>query len=78
MTSAEKPEAIPRADLGADPDTSNWLPRNCRRRPGREPEGDGMASRVGGRTQNWAPIALSDGKLLIRDQQQLKCVKVGQ
>lgn len=41
-------------------------------------EGDGMASRVGGRTQNWAPIALSDGKLLIRDQKQLKCVKVGQ
>lgn len=41
-------------------------------------EGDGMASRVGGRTQNWAPIALSEGKLLIRDQQQLKCVKVGE
>ena len=41
-------------------------------------EGDGMASRVGGRTQNWAPIALSDGKLLIRDHKQLKCVKVGQ
>jgi outer membrane protein assembly factor BamB len=27
-------------------------------------------------TQNWAPIALSDGKLLIRDQSQLMCVKV--
>ena len=26
--------------------------------------------------QNWAPIALVDGKLLIRDQSQLKCVKV--
>ena len=26
--------------------------------------------------QNWAPIALADGKLLIRDQTQLKCVKV--
>jgi outer membrane protein assembly factor BamB len=26
--------------------------------------------------QNWAPIALSDGKLLIRDQSQLKCIKV--
>jgi len=26
--------------------------------------------------QNWAPIALVDGKLLIRDQKQLKCVKV--
>ena len=26
--------------------------------------------------QNWAPMALSNGKLLIRDQKQLKCVKV--
>lgn len=41
-------------------------------------EDDPLASRVGGRTQNWAPIALSDGKLLIRDQSQLKCVKVAQ
>ena len=28
--------------------------------------------------QNWAPMALSDGKLLIRDQNQLKCVKIAQ
>jgi outer membrane protein assembly factor BamB len=27
-------------------------------------------------TQNWAPLALSDGKLLIRDQSRLICVKV--
>lgn len=27
-------------------------------------------------TQNWAPIALADGKLLIRDQSRLMCVKV--
>ena len=27
-------------------------------------------------TQNWAPLALADGKLLIRDQSRLKCVKV--
>jgi hypothetical protein len=27
---------------------------------------------------NWSPIALSDGKLLIRDQTQLKCVQVAQ
>jgi len=26
--------------------------------------------------QNWTPMALSDGKLLIRDQQQMKCVLV--
>jgi len=38
--------------------------------------GDPMASRVGGSTQNWAPIALSNGKLLIRDQSRLLCVKV--
>lgn len=28
--------------------------------------------------QNWAPIALADGKLLIRDQSRLLCVKVAQ
>jgi outer membrane protein assembly factor BamB len=39
-------------------------------------ENDPLASRVGGRTQNWAPLALSDGKLLIRDQKQMKCVVV--
>lgn len=37
-----------------------------------------MASRVGGRNQNWAPMALADGKLLIRDQSQVECVKVAQ
>jgi outer membrane protein assembly factor BamB len=39
-------------------------------------ENDPLASRVGGRTQNWAPLALSDGKLLIRDQTKLKCISV--
>jgi hypothetical protein len=29
-----------------------------------------------GNNQNWAPLALSDGKLLLRNQSQLKCVKV--
>ena len=28
--------------------------------------------------QNWAPLALVDGKLLIRDQKKLLCVKVGE
>jgi outer membrane protein assembly factor BamB len=37
-----------------------------------------IASRVGGRDQNWAPMALADGKLLVRDQTQLKCIKVAQ
>jgi hypothetical protein len=27
-------------------------------------------------TQNWAPLALANGKLLIRDQSRLMCVKV--
>jgi outer membrane protein assembly factor BamB len=39
---------------------------------------DQMASRVGGPTQNWALLALADGKLLIRDQQKMICVKVTQ
>jgi outer membrane protein assembly factor BamB len=38
---------------------------------------EGM-SRAGGSTQNWAPLALSDGKLLIRDQSRLMCVRVAQ
>lgn len=37
-----------------------------------------IASRIGGRNQNWAPMALADGRLLLRDQTQLKCVKVAQ
>jgi outer membrane protein assembly factor BamB len=41
-------------------------------------ENDPLASKVGGRTQNWAPLALADGKLLIRDQSRLMCVKVAQ
>jgi outer membrane protein assembly factor BamB len=28
--------------------------------------------------ENWAPIALADGKLLIRDQKQMKCLAVAQ
>jgi outer membrane protein assembly factor BamB len=39
---------------------------------------EGIASRIGGSTQNWAPIALSDGKLLIRDQSRMLCVKVAE
>ncbi|MCX8157034.1 MAG: PQQ-like beta-propeller repeat protein [Verrucomicrobiae bacterium] len=41
-------------------------------------ENDRLASRVGGRTQNWAPLALAQGKLLIRDQTQMKCLKIAQ
>lgn len=32
----------------------------------------------GGPTQNWAPIALADGKVLIRDQSRMICLKVAE
>ncbi|QIA06410.1 outer membrane protein assembly factor BamB family protein [Draconibacterium halophilum] len=41
-----------------------------------EQAAEGMASRFG--TQNWAPLALADGKLLIRDQSRMLCVKVAE
>jgi outer membrane protein assembly factor BamB len=41
-------------------------------------DSEGIAARVGGPTQNWAPLAFSNGKLLIRDHSQLKCVKVAE
>ncbi len=37
---------------------------------------DPIASKVGGSTQNWAPLALAGGRLLIRDQSRLMWVKV--
>jgi outer membrane protein assembly factor BamB len=37
---------------------------------------DPLASKVGGVTQNWAALALVNGRLLIRDQGRLMCVKV--
>lgn len=39
---------------------------------------EGIARQIGGSTQNWAPLALSDGKLLIRDHNQMKCVKIAE
>lgn len=39
---------------------------------------EGIAARIGGSTQNWAPIALADGNLLIRDHSVLKCIKVAE
>jgi outer membrane protein assembly factor BamB len=38
---------------------------------------EGMSS-AGGSTQNWAPIALADGWLLVRDQSKMVCVKVAE
>jgi len=40
------------------------------------PGNDTAASGGGGGTQNWAALALSEGRLLIRDQSRLMCVKV--
>ncbi len=37
---------------------------------------DPMASRMGGAAQNWAPIALANGRLLLRDQSRMMCVRV--
>ena len=45
---------------------------------GERKEGDSMSSRFGGRTQNWAPLALADGKLLIRDQNRMLCVRIAE
>ena len=41
-------------------------------------KGNNMSGGFGGGTQNWAPIALSNGKLLIRDQKRIMCLKVAQ
>jgi outer membrane protein assembly factor BamB len=38
---------------------------------------EGMSA-MGGSTQNWAPMALADGKLLVRDQARMVCVKVAE
>lgn len=37
-----------------------------------------IAGRIGGTNQNWAPIALAEGKLLIRDQNKIWCIKVAE
>lgn len=36
----------------------------------------GSNGNKGSSNQNWAPLALADGKLLIRDQTRLMCVKI--
>jgi outer membrane protein assembly factor BamB len=39
---------------------------------------DQMAARIGGSSQNWAPMALAEGKLLLRDQSRLICLKIAE
>jgi outer membrane protein assembly factor BamB len=57
-----------------EPDTSGFKPLASSELLAAKP-GD---ERMGGMfaTQNWGPIALSDGKLLIRDQSRLLCIRV--
>jgi outer membrane protein assembly factor BamB len=59
-----------------EPDPSEFKPIASAELLVADPGEDQMVERFG--TQNWAPLALVDGKLLIRDQSRLKCVKVAQ
>ncbi|MCJ7674012.1 MAG: hypothetical protein MUO33_02550, partial [Sedimentisphaerales bacterium] len=64
-----------------EPDPSDFKPiasAELLKEGGTGSSDDPLASRVGGATQNWAALALADGKLLIRDQKQLKCLIVAQ
>jgi outer membrane protein assembly factor BamB len=59
-----------------EPDPAEFKPLASAEILTEQPAGEGMAARFG--TQNWAPIALADGKLLIRDQSRMMCVKVAE
>jgi len=59
-----------------EPDPSEFKPLASAELLVSEPGEKGMVEKFG--IQNWAPLALVDGKLLIRDQSKLKCVKVAQ
>jgi outer membrane protein assembly factor BamB len=60
-----------------EPDPSEFKPiASAELLTAAEAGGDRRAARFG--TQNWAPIALADGRLLIRDQSRLLCVKVAE
>ena len=59
-----------------EPDPTGFKPLATSELLTAPPPGEGRAARFG--TQNWAPIALAEGKLLIRDQSRMICVKVAQ
>ena len=62
-----------------EPDPSGFKPLASTEILGnRGMKSEGIALRVGGSTQNWAPIALADGKLLIRDHSRMLCLKVAE
>jgi len=61
-----------------EPDPASFKPLAKAELLGSKSTGDenSIATRIGGSSQNWAPIALADGKLLIRDQSRMICLKV--
>jgi len=59
-----------------EPDPSGFKPLASAEVLAAKESDDPRDARFG--VQNWAPIALSNGKLLIRDQSQLLCVKVAE
>jgi len=59
-----------------DPSPESFKPISKAEMLAEQESGDERSARFG--TQNWAPLALSGGKLLIRDQKQMLCVKVGE
>lgn len=64
-----------------DPDQSEFKPiasAELLGETGTGSEKDSIEVKVGGSARNWAPMALADGKLLVRDQRRMKCVKVVQ
>ena len=61
-----------------EPDPTGFKPIASAELLNQETSNDTTASRSGGPIQNWAPIALADGKLIIRDQSRLMCVQVAE
>jgi len=59
-----------------EPDPAGFKPVASSELLASEDSDDPMERRMG--AQNWAPLALSDGKLLIRDQSKMICVKVAE
>ncbi len=59
-----------------EPDPSEFKPLASAQLLTAAASDDQRAARFG--TQNWGPIALADGRLLIRDQSRLMCVKVAE
>jgi outer membrane protein assembly factor BamB len=59
-----------------EPDPTAFKPISKAELLAEQKSDDERSSRHG--TQNWAPIALSNGKLLIRDQSRMICVKVAE